>query len=65
MKKIFNLKILHEKPAHCTQKTVKRRALVVNNPEREGSRKSEVDEKEEKMCPPSSTMRRHTELYGN
>ena len=54
-----------EQPAYCTQKTVKRRALVVNNPEREGSRKSEVDENEEKLCPPSSKLRRHTELYGN
>ena len=54
-----------EQPAYCTQKTVKRRALVVNNPEREGSRKTEVDENEEKMCPPSSKLRRHTELYGN
>ena len=54
-----------EQPAYCTQKTVKRMALVVNNPEREGSRKSEVDEKGEKMCPPSSKVRRQTELCGN
>ena len=53
-----------EQPAYCTQKTVKRRALV-NNPEREGSRKSEFDENEEKLCPPSSKLRRHTELYDN
>ena len=54
-----------EQPAYRTQKTVKRRALAVNNPEREGSRKPEVDEKVEKMCPPSGKLRRHTELFGN
>ena len=32
-----------EQPAYCTQKTVKRRAPAVNNPEREGSIKPEVD----------------------
>ena len=50
-----------EQPAYCTQKTVKKRAPAVNNPEREGSRKPEVDEKEEKMCPPSGKLRRHTD----
>ena len=54
-----------EQSAYCTQKTVKRRAPDVNNPEREGSRKPEVDDKKEKMCPPSVKLRRHTELYGN
>ena len=38
-----------EQPAYCTQKTVRRRALAVNNPGSEGSRKPEGDEKE-KNC---------------
>ena len=46
-----------EQPAYCTQKTDKQRALAVNNPERGGSRNPEVDEKEEKMCPPLSKLR--------
>ena len=49
-----------EQPKYCTQKTVKRRAPAVNNPEKEGSRKPEIDVKEEKMCPPSGKLRRHT-----
>ena len=54
-----------EQTAYCTQKTVKRRAPDVINPERKGSRKPEVDDKREQMFPPPGKMRRHTELFGN
>ena len=54
-----------EQPASCTQKTVKRRAPAVNNPERVGSKNSDGDENEDNMCPPSCKLRRAAELYSN
>ena len=51
-----------EQLASCTQKTVKRRAPDVNNPERVGSKNSDGD-KNEDMCPPSSKLRRAAEVY--
>ena len=52
-----------EQLASCTQKTVKRRAPDVNNPERVGSKNSDGDKNEDNMCPPSSKLRRAAELY--
>ena len=54
-----------EQPASCTQKTLKRRAPAVNNPERVGSKNSDGDENEDNMCPPSCKLRRAAELYSN
>ena len=54
-----------EQPASCTQKTVKRRAPAVNNPERVGSKNSDGDDNEDNMCPPSCKLRRAAELYSN
>ena len=54
-----------EQPASCTQKTVKRRAPAVNNPERVGSKKLDDDENKDNMCPPSCKLRRAAELYSN
>ena len=54
-----------EQPAFCTQKTVKRRAPAVNKSESVGSKKPDVDENEDNMCPPSHKLRRAAELYRN
>ena len=55
-----------EHPASCTEKTDKRRAPAVNNPERVGSENDpDGDENEDKMCPPSRKLRRAAELYSN
>ena len=47
-----------EQPASCTQKTVKRRASAVNNPERVENQNLYGDENEDNMCPPSCKLRR-------
>ena len=47
------------------KKAVKRTAPAVNNPERVGSKNSDGDENEDRMCPPSRKLRRAAELYSN
>ena len=54
-----------EQPASCSQKTVKRRAPAVNNPERVGSKNPDGNENEDNICPPSRKLRRAAELYSN
>ena len=54
-----------EQPAFCTQKTVNRRVPAVNGPESVGSKKPDVDESEDNMCPPSHKLGRAAELYRN
>ena len=57
--------IKSEQPASCTQKTVKRRAPAVNNPERVGSKNPDGDENEDNMCPTWRKLRPAAELYSN
>ena len=54
-----------EQTAYCTQKAVKRRAPAVNKSESVGSKKPDVDENEDNMCPPSHKLRWAAELYRN
>ena len=54
-----------EQPASCRQKTVKRRAPAVSNPERVGIKNPDSDENEDNMGPPSRKLRRAAELYSN
>ena len=54
-----------EQPEYCIQKALKRRAPAVNNLECVGCKKTDTDENECKMCPPSCKFRRAAELYSN
>ena len=53
--------VLYKKRA--PEKVVKRRAPAVKKPESVGSKKSDGDENEDRMCPPSRKLRRAAELY--
>ena len=64
-KKSGKTSLKSEQPASCTQKTVKRRAPALNNPERVGSKNPDGDKYENKMCPPSRKLRQPAELYSN
>ena len=61
MKNIWKTSLKPEQRDYCTQKAVKRSAPAVNNSESVGCKKTDSDENEDIMCPPSRKLRRAAE----